>query len=203
MLTGVKPADDQVAKFAASAPVTNVTGYPFIFWTWTHHSPFWGGAVSSTVAGVLPRPKSFGTPRVLIGRNGHLSLVDEGDWKTCAPLGSSGRRVFCGQKRPRRCLMGEEGGRLAEAEAQELNGTVGIGRAVRRRHYPRCNGRPLANVAMTEGTSGHNSEICRAVLSASLDDVVGGNALLATIFDNPPTQPQPDAGIGHRRHAAE
>jgi len=21
--------------------VTNVTGGPFIFWTWTHHSPFW------------------------------------------------------------------------------------------------------------------------------------------------------------------
>jgi hypothetical protein len=41
MLTGVKPADDQVAKFAALAPVINVTGYHFIFGTWTHHSPFW------------------------------------------------------------------------------------------------------------------------------------------------------------------
>jgi hypothetical protein len=48
----------------------------------------------------------------------------------------------------------------------KLNGTVGIGRAMWRRHYPRCNGRHLVNAAMTKGVpmwaSGHNGEIRRA-----------------------------------------
>jgi hypothetical protein len=91
---------------------------PFIFWTWTHHSPFWGGAVLSTVAGVLARPKSFDIPRVLIGRKGHLSLVDEGDWKTCAPLGSSGRRVFVAKRDHAGASWAKKKVRLAEAEAQ-------------------------------------------------------------------------------------
>jgi hypothetical protein len=73
-----------------------------------------GRAFLSTVAGALPRPKSFGTARVLIACKGRLSPVDEGDWKTCAPLGSSGRRVFCGC----RCLMSEEEDPYGDAEAR-------------------------------------------------------------------------------------
>jgi len=76
---------------------------------------------------------------------------DEGDWKTCAPLRSSGRRVFCDQKRLRRVPHGRRRRSVWQSPRPKLNGTVGIGRAVRRRHYPRCNGRHLANAAMTEG----------------------------------------------------
>jgi hypothetical protein len=48
-----------LAKLTISAAVTNVTCGLFIFWTWTHHSPFWGGAVLSTVAGVSTASKKF------------------------------------------------------------------------------------------------------------------------------------------------
>jgi len=73
---------------------------------------------------------------------------DEGDWKTCAPLRSSGRRVFCDHKRLRRVPHGRRRRSVWQSPRPKLNGTVGIGRAV---HYPRCNGRHLANAAMTEG----------------------------------------------------
>jgi hypothetical protein len=76
---------------------------------------------------------------------------DEGDWKTCAPLRSSGRRVFCDHKRLRRVPHGRRRRSVWQSPRPKLNGTVGIGRAVRRRHHPRCNGRHLANAAMTEG----------------------------------------------------
>ena len=65
---------------------------PFILWTRTR------------LAVGCRRPKNFGNARIPIDRKGRLSLVDEGDWKTCAPLGSSGRRAFCGQRlRPASC----------------------------------------------------------------------------------------------------
>src|SRR5262245_29295428 len=77
-----------------------------IFCLCTHHRSERINAFCFVSISCCRHPKNFGNARIPIDRKGGLSLVDEGDLETCAPLGSSGRRVFCGY--PARCLMSEE-----------------------------------------------------------------------------------------------
>jgi len=52
---------------------------------------------------------------------------DEGDWKTCAPLRSSGRRVFCDQKRPRRVPHGRRRRSFWQSPPLALAALCGVG----------------------------------------------------------------------------